>query len=373
MNAVVNPYSGVSFSNQIMSISHEHCRSIATVPTITAARIFNYLYRCGVRHFGISNYYPSTPVYPLDNPMDDTVSLTGTDALEFTEIPSDAIGCPNAEHHDVNIRAMHINGLGSTFSSGNPKGVNPVGMNKAHWKECIKDILDNLIYSDAGGVTVNHPRWTDFYGGSLKVKTICDVLDFDERVLGIEVFNKTSEIDEHHIGWDIDTWDNILITGRRCWGLCVPDHDGENFSINDTGTPPTRQLNGFNMLLCDATEYDCLRAYRTGAFYGKLYNTTNLAFNDISYDSSTNTLSVETTGATKISVVIDGSFTDYSNTNSINVVLPNDITYVRVQAEGDYPPYQRAEDTKDMIFSNPIMFKSAQKANTQADFALLYG
>lgn len=194
------------------------------------------------------------------------------------------------------------------------------------------------------------------------------MLDFDDRVLGIEIFNKTSQDNANHLGWDIETWDTILKTGRRCWGFCVPDHDGENYSIADTTTPPNRQITGLNVLLCEPTEYDCLKAYREGRFYGKLYNTTNLAFSNISFEGGT--LSIETVGATKISIIIDGRAFDYVGVNNISADIPDGTTYVRVQAEGDYPPNRRESDTNDMIFSNPLIF--TRPARTSSDDIILF-
>lgn len=367
MEAIVNPYKDVSFNNRIPSVSHEHCRDLTTAPTITAARIFNYLYRDGIRHFAFSNYYPSEPIYPIDNPSDPATILTGTQSSEFETLPSDAVGCPNAEHHDMNIGSLHINGIGSTFTSGSPKGSTPVGMGGRNWQTCFNSIFSELIYADGGGATINHPDWTDYYGKNLKANTVMKMLDYDDRVLGIEIFNSTCDRDVSDTGFSIELWDTILKTGRRCWGFCVPDHDGENFTLSDTSTPPIKHCPGRNVLLCEADEHSCLKAYRSGAFYGQIYNS-DLAFTNIEYNDSTNNLSVVTIGAEKIDVIIDGITTTY-NSGNVSVTVPDGSTYVRVVG------YKAMQEERylgeyDMIFSNPIMFKSANRSKKSSGLLL---
>lgn len=349
MIPVSNPYDGVSFTNKVPSISHEHARNSSTAESVTASRVFNYLYRCGIRHFAFSNYYPSSPVYPLDDPYDTTVSLTNpTDPLSFQTIPEDAIGCPNAEHHEVlRFPSMHINGIGSMFASGKPWGQTPPGVN-ANWKYLFDHIIANFIYADGGGITINHPNWTTYYGHVLDVDSIKRMLDYDSRVLGIEIYNKTCENDVSQTGYSIDVWDAILVSGRQCYGFAVPDHDGENYSTTDTGTPPIRNANGRNVLLCEATEHECLKAYRNGHFYAQISNS-SLAFTDIWFNPSTNTFTVETSGADSITIVMDETETEYSG-NSVSIVVPEDSMYVRAEAHS----------ANDAIYSNAIIFGQKQ-------------
>ena len=358
MEAVNNPYKTASFESLVPSLSHGHCRTLDN--GITAARVFNYIYRSGIRHIGISNYYPSTPVYPLDNPQDSTVVLTGTDSLELTAIPDDAIGYPNAEHTSVNIPALHINGIGSTFSSGSPDGEKPVGMGGNTWKYGFNEILSNLLYSDGGGVCINHPAWSRHVGGAMSTEQIIQMLDFDERVLGIEIYNEACEYSESKTGWSLDIWDEILLSGRRCWGFAVPDHDTENYSIADTATPPRVKCVGRNVLLCEPEAHACLKAYRDGNFYSQILDT-DLRFNGINFDESTNKLSVSTSNANSIKVVIDGEATTYTG-NVTTVDIPVDATYVRVEAYSDI----------DSIFSNPIMFKQTRAEKKKKQDIMLF-
>lgn len=320
---MINPYSGVTWGTvtRVMSCSHEHCENQTQFNRLTEAS--------GLRHFAISNYYPSVPVYPL------------SDASFITYgIPENAISCPNAEHHNFSITDLHMNGLGSFFESGSPRGESPFGVNLATPEEIIPQIISQLQYEDGGGVTINHPTWSN-----LSVPTILQILDIDNRVLGIEIFN--SFIGPQDGGWDGETvphiedmasniakWDAVLATGRRCWGFCVADHQGQQYT----------DWMGRNILLVDeATEHKCLQAYRKGSFYGQLKNS-NLAFNNVAF--SNGTFTVNTANANKINIIIDGVATEHEG-NSASVNVPINATYVRAEGHSD----------DDIVFTNPIILK----------------
>ena len=66
-------------------------------------------------------------------------------------------------------------------------------------------------------------------------EVIFEMLDYDEAVMGIEIYNNYSArrnwlenpnyvAPEEDKGFSLNLWDRILRTGRRCWGFCVPDH-----------------------------------------------------------------------------------------------------------------------------------------------------
>ena len=314
---MINPYSGVTWGTvtRVMSCSHEHCEDQSD---------FNVLIESsGLRHIAISNYYPSAPVYPLSAKFD-------------YGIPAGAISCPNAEHHNLSIKGtplsrLHINGLGSFYSSGSPRGEVPFGCQGVDVLTIVGAICNHLQFPDGGGVTINHPYWS-----RLSIDDIEYILDYDDRVLGLEIFNSFIEKEdapESMVG-NIEKWDAVLLTGRRCWGFCVADHQGQQFP----------DWMGRNILLVDeATEHKCLQAYRKGAFYGQLKNS-NLAFTNISF--SNGTFEVSTANAETIKVVIDGVATEY-NCNSVSVAVPDNATYVR--AEG--------HSADDIVFSNPVMLK----------------
>lgn len=306
---MINPYKDVDWSSSqhIQSFSHRHLYNDAT---------FHEAYERGFRHFPCSNYYPSTPWYPLSS--------------RFNNVPSDVLGAPNAEHHNMILdgvlrSGLHMNGLGSTWTSGKYQGETPVGVNNT-WEYAVDNIIKNLQYPTGGGITINHPVWS-----GLSTIDAMRILDYDERVLGIEIYNDSCEYD-NKTGWALDYWDTILKTGRRAWGFCVEDW----------------RFTGRNILLVDEfTEQKCLEAYRNGNFYGKI-NDTDLRFNGITLSS--NTLSVKTNNATSIKIVVDGNATEY-NGNEVSHTLPNAPTYVRVEAHTD----------SDSIFSNPILFDKKRK------------
>ncbi|NLN19038.1 MAG: hypothetical protein GX162_07175 [Firmicutes bacterium] len=114
--------------------------------------------------------------------------------------------------------------------------------------------IEGLVFPDGGGITINHPE------GS--AEHYFPILDQDERVLGIEVWNyrrrfgySRSNLHAYRL------WDEILSSGRRCFGFFVKDH--------------RRYGNGRNVLLIpnDDTankEHEALKAYRKGRFFGLL-------------------------------------------------------------------------------------------------------
>lgn len=310
---MINPYSNIDWANvdYVQSCSHEHCESQSQFNKLVGSS--------GIRHIAISNYYPSAPVYSL------------SDMFSYG-IPVDAIECPNAEHHNFSAFGapygnLHINGIGSFYISGSPRGETPVGCDRESIFSVIPKILKSLQYEDGGGVTINHPTWT-----GLTFEQTCALLDCDPRVLGIEFFNATSQ-DDGERGWAIDLWDEILFSGRKCFGFAVADHEGQG----------TENWRGRNILLVDeATEHSCLQAYRNGAFYGQI-NNTPLKFDSITLTDRT--YSVQASYADTINIIIDGESTEYSST-SVSVSVPENAVYVRAEAH----------TSNDSIYSNPITF-----------------
>lgn len=319
---MINPYRNINWNSitLVPSCSHEHGRVQGVIDCLIAG---------GLRHIALSNYYPSAPLYPIN---------------EYFTIPEGVIGSPNAEHHKFNIDDdFHCNGLGSFFESGSPQGETPVGLNGASWQYAFKKILSGLQFEDAGGVTINHPHWSRWHGsGHPTNKEICEMLDFDDRVLGIEFYNGSAEhAEKEPVGWDLDTWDAILQTGRRCWGFCVADHEAEFVS----------DWTGRNVLIVDEfTEHACLKAYREGRFYGKI-NNTDLKFENISLLD--NQVSVATNNAEYIDFVVDGEYNRVT-CSSATFAVPSDATYIRVEAH----------TSEDSIFSNPMIFKVYEKKDS---------
>lgn len=334
---MINPYSGINWGSveKVCSVTHQHGAYDATVQN---------LYNRGVRHAAMSNYYPSKPYYPMAD------FYTGTyDGLLMS---------PNAEHHNLgglrqNGKAMtgsfHINSVGSLFESGKPLGEEPKGYGGLGWTNAFDEIIAAMQYPDAGGITINHPVWSQ---GTLDVNDIIAALDYSDRVLGIEIYNQGCE-EQNGTGWALDWWDEILRTGRRCWGFCVADHGGESSYAH-----PAPAFSGRNILLVDSfTEYDCLKAYADGRFYGKL-NETDFHFAEI--DCGNGTFSVSAPGAEYINIVIDGVYTRYEGA-SASVAIPYNVTYVRAEAH-------RSDDS---LFTNPVIFGKAEKK--KLNFPIFFG
>lgn len=320
--AIINPYEGIHWGSiqHIPSCSHEHCENPSH---------FTNLIDGGLQHIALSNYHPSKPWYPL---------------ADHFSVPEGIIGSPNAEFYNMNINNFHANGLGTFYEEPDP--------NEQHsWEYKFERILLALQYADGGGITLNHPAWTKAVGHDLTNQDLIKMLDFDQRVLGIEFFNAGTQGNTENM-WDLDTWDFILKTGRRCWGFCVADHDGQS-------NTPGYSWRGRNVLLLDSfTEHDCLKAYRNGQFYGSIYNT-SLKFTDISL--SGNSLFVTATDAEYINFVVNGVTTQI-NGSTASISIPSGAIYARVEAH----------NSDNSIFSNPIIFRPfIKKDNTDAENLLL--
>ncbi|MBL9091042.1 MAG: hypothetical protein JNL96_07440 [Planctomycetaceae bacterium] len=147
------------------------------------------------------------------------------------------------------------------------------------WREMFRAALDGetidgrqvggLLYQDGGGITLNHP--------GAAADEYLPMLDFDPRVLGIEVWNqhfgfgagseRAGDVNLHYYR----LWDDLLRAGRRCWGFFVKDHLTYGRGRNVLLLPPASSAS--------AAEHDAaaLRAYRRGAFFGAV---SSIAVND---------------------------------------------------------------------------------------------
>lgn len=329
--AVLNPYANINWQSvdYVPSCSHEHA----------AVKEIKNLTRWGLRHIAVSNYHPSRPMYPLS---------------DYVTLPDGVISSPNSEFYNMGIPNFHANALGSFAEEPEPN-------TKLSWKIKFANILAAMQYDDAGGITLNHPAWTILYSQAhghtddvLTTADLIEMLDFDERVLGIEFFNAGSvgAIDPS-TKWSLDTWDEILLTGRRCWGFAVADHDGQSDDID-------YQWRGRNILLVDEfTEHECLKAYREGRFYGAIYDT-NLKFSSITFEN--NVLLVVAANADSINIVVDGQYHTYSG-SSASFEIPDTAIYARVEAIS----------SDNSIYSQPILFGNKSKEKSKVKKMLLLG
>jgi hypothetical protein len=144
------------------------------------------------------------------------------------------------------------------------------------WRDVFRAALDGetvdgqrrggLLVADGGGLTLNHPTG--------QLADYAAMLDFDPRVLGIEVWNQlTSGFGSSRGFYDrgdgpllhfYRLWDDLLRSGRRCWGFFVKDHNTFGRGRNVLLLPP---LEGLSATEREAT---ALRAYRRGCFFGSV-------------------------------------------------------------------------------------------------------
>lgn len=249
------------------------------------------------------------------------------------------------------------------------------------WQQLFSQILDGgnkdnnngLLYKNAGGIVINHPY-------AENVDEYLKMLDFDERVLGIEVWNHRRffglEDEEPHMRF-YNHWDTILSTGRKSYGFFVKDHRVNGLGRNILMVPDTTGRDK------KQREIDALSAYNKGHFFGLLgapevqddnnnvglpYDFSEFRFNKITVDSTTLdgsiTLSVEVVGNDivdrpniQIRFITDHGISKIINNDlkaDFEVKVNNDgvpeYKYVRVEAISYPDTYNQGEElTKDMV------------------------
>ena len=397
---IINPYAEVNWETDtpVPGITHAHCRR----PVYTQALIDRSVPNLGEKFFlCMSNYYPSSPTYPLlepenlrDLPEREKSLWCANDAemaawngvgnvlpaslREYVEaldqdIPglpgvkySDVIvEAPNAEHHNFRVNGSdpmaynrwHMNSVGSMYATGwaeKDEDADHQPGARIEWQDAIDGMLENLLYEDGGGVTINHPLWSGRV--HLPFKLICEALDYDPRVLGVEIYSDGDRYRGRNIWTNSAIADSILATGRRCWLFAVTDH------AQEVAEERQRWL-GINVLLVPvATQHELLKAYRDGRFYAKLRPDTALKFTGISFDGGS--IRVTTTNAERIRLVLDGREMSAAGPSASWNVTGNHV-YCRVIA-------QTGQDY-DYILSNPIMLGGTAKKQVNDDIILLMG
>ena len=381
---MTNPYEGVNWQSviRIASATHMHL--------VNQSDLDNG-YRWGLRHFPISNYYPSAPYdadtrlsdfrlrqswaakccgKPVDPPINWNDIINWEEELEeayrtnlpfgetepvYSAIPGDVILSHNAEHHGFTNSNAHICSPGSSFASGTFDGLGHYRLEEhgfprgygGTWQEGFEGMLRALDYHDAGGITINHPF------SRLSDDEVLDMLDFDESVLGIEIYNDKGRYSarrnwfedgdyrappESEPGFSLNLWDRVLSTGRRCWGFCVPDH-----SVCKGGNWHGRNV----LLVSEFTEYDCLKAYREGRFYGCLKDS-GLTISD--YTVTGSLISVTTSATARIKFITEAGLARTITGPSATYQLPDmsgvpGVKFVRVEVE---------DDSGERLFLQPV-------------------
>lgn len=319
-----NPYADVDWeaASHLHSVNHEHTMApnvggetwLEGEPWCTPQEVFDSMYDRGVRHFAISNYHPAKPTYPLDEYVED--------------LPADALGCPNAEHTAAG--PGHYCSIGSAFGTINDTCDEP-------WQELFRGVLDEFVYDGGGGIVVNHPRRSD-----LSIDAIEARLDFDDRVLGIEVWNHRGVVREKYgsRGNALSTWDELLTEGNHPLGFFNPDYHAP---WDDSKWGETAR--GRNVLLVpERTEAAAARAYREGRFYGAL-DGSGLRFERIAVTGGK--ILAETNRPCCIRFVTNGQPIAVEHGQRASYVLSGTERYVRIEAQ---------DDTGEQLFSQPIAF-----------------
>lgn len=363
---MINPYVGVDWQadDRILSVSHQH---LSSAPATQSS--FDAIYGTGVRHFAISRYRPSIITYPVVDGMLAYVANPGTSTEDLETIremytvnvavPEDVIASPNAEHLNPKIyldrtwykwTSIHLNSIGSLHETG----LTPSPDDGYHNVDCgdtcfgfIDSVVQKLQYADGGGVIINHPKWSlDSQHKSFDLtRQIMDCLDYDpNHVLGIDILSSGTQADYIH---QSALWDEILMTGRRCWGFAQGDWD---------------KYRGRNELIVPAlTEHECLKAYRSGNFVAR-YTNSALRITDVSFDGTTYTVTAE--NASRIVVIVDGVETEFIG-NTASIPIPQNSVYVRSVAylDMDENPLETnlADDLwKDLCITQPIMINPVE-------------
>lgn len=391
---VDDPYAHVDWDavQHVASASHLH--------VTTQGRLDQVYDQMKLRHLAISNYYPSAPYYPIeamkadhfirqsfgvvrhgrygDGPIDwnrvisdansgwmDELSPEARALLPlrtggrlFDRVPADVIVAPNAEHHGFTDTPLHLCAPGSLYSSGAFDVDQRFGL-RAHgydlgtglpWRDVFPKVFEQLLFPDGGGVTINHPTWS-----KLDFEQVCQFLDFDSRVLGIEVYNDAgaTAFGDPTLGWAVELWDRILTSGRRCLGFFSPD----------------KCANGKNILLVPRfSEHECLKAYRAGAFYGT-NGDPKFSFGRIQIIDDRISVRVRKDGAPVISGGSDNRLIVNVTTNAarrrinarwnepFNIDIPKDerdrpsVSFIRIEAVD--------LDAGQVLYSQPIRFRAA--------------
>ena len=382
------PYAGVAWdtARQVHTTSHCH---------FWRQSVLTKAYEDGLRFITVSNYYPSAPRYPLREVVERRYYVSQEHAVVvngrlqagpfdwsaiiqhpetgwidelpeerasklpfklgdpmFTDIPKDMLEAPNAEHHSFTDTGAHITAPGSLYASGTFDAGNDFQL-AAHgyalgttlpWRDVFEKVLDALLVPDGGGIVVNHPVWS-----ALPHELVLEMLDFDPRVLGIEVFNHTTiqMLDPEKMSWAKNEvlWDSILATGRQCFGFFVPDH-----KLRGKG------WQGRNVLLTPTFSAEaCLQAYRRGAFYGALRGN-GLRFTSI--DANESSVRMRTNGATKLEFITERGIVFTTDAAEAEYLLPRDaqdkrdITFVRVKAY---------DGKGEILCSQPTLYRTVEQ------------
>ncbi len=388
-----NPYESLDWLSAIRvpSTPHMHLSAPWEDPPLSAQLRLENAYRHGLRHFPVSNYYPSAPCMPgtrlsdfrlrqswsttrdgvpVPAPINWNEIITWKDELPeelrrqlpfqesgplFPDLPADILLSKNAEHHSFTNSSSHITCPGSALCSGNFDARSrfrlsehgfPVGY-AGTWQDAFTEMIAQLDFPDGGGIIIAHPTWSRMADAAVE-----EMLAFHPCVLGMEIYNDgvatgiregryPPEEGEPDPGYSIHMWDRILSRGRRCLGFCVPDHNvGEQ----------ANWLGRIILLVPAFTEHACLLAYRNGHFYGCLIGD-GLAITE--FTATPLRVSVAANAAARFRFIVDGNLAKTVEGRGAAYEVPEtngvpELTYVRVEVEGD---------SGERLFLQPVMYR----------------
>lgn len=377
---MIDPYKNINWQTiqLVQSMSHEHEYHYPSV-----ADAVNDFYSRGFRHFNFSEYLRKPPENDGEpNFPEDFYSVGGVYPLSrwMENVPQDIIETPSCEMfglggHIVMMSAVKGIGYNDEHFPNAGEGGNqiydvaneqPIELNLLEQFQYALDGIPDpnsagqiggLLFEDGGGLYEAHS------GGFNRIITR---LDMDDRYLGCDIYNDRRGDDATEIresrGWNIDVWEAVLRTGRRCWGFVESDRGRRGCNI---------------LLLNEFTDHDAMKAYREGRFYGKMsWDDTGLKFKNIHDDGDK--LIVETEGATNgIRIVSDSGEVALTSSNSIEYVYPKrggfvDHIFLRAEAYGEVFDPEMEEDLReypaknyndgiryvDEIYSQPILYKT---------------
>ena len=328
---MINPYKGIDWGaiKQVYSSTHDHIDE-DTTQSFRNEKLFS-IHNFGNeqnRHINISNYVPSRPMHPLTS--------------WFTQIPEGMIGTPGAEHTNIS-GAGHTVAIGSTFDSGEHASNVP---NRV-WTNFYQLIINDLVSPEMGGIYHAHVKRD---GPGFNV--LCEMLDTFDEFLGIAAYNG-KDVKQGNDGWALDLWDEILSTGRRCWGFWEADASNPwNHGYNIPNATYDPVGTGRNIVLVsDINEENIMLSYRKGAFFGNRL-ASGLSFESIQENEGT--IYVETNTETNIVFVSTDLYgnvnvqTTDNVTNSSIELNPNSTVYARIEAH--------LPDESDSVFSQPLIY-----------------
>lgn len=307
-----NPYKNIDWSNTIQtkSFSHSH---------VIKKESFEWFIEQGYKHFPISHYSPAKPWYPLENYYDD--------------VPDDVLGSPNSEQSNSSNGMGHVNALGSFYESEGTLAPDDAVFDT--WQTTFDNIFNELQFENGGGITINH---------SLRENYTKEFLDYDDRVLGMEIYNNTVErgkaggYEDIHLDY-LNVWDKILSTGRRCYGFSVIDWPNEDL----------KPLYGSNIVLSDEfTEKALLESYRKGSFY-TIVKDVGLRFDNIVATDDSISVSVNKNAILRFHTE-KGVAKEVKGTSATYQIKENP-TFIRISVS-------YGEDKYAKMYSNPIMYKN---------------